>query len=268
LTRDTPRGRHPTAARSPPEGDRAVAVAARSRAEARSRVAEPAVLATPESAAGPAVSDRWTPRDPPASDGQSHSEEPHCQPTAAEATADTRFSRPRRTVRRTAARPPPRGWLCGYGRRPKASSVALRGAPKCVRSRGPAPEGTPATGQTAVSMSSRAETEPPDRNPTPLPKLRARAEARGTHAPKCVGRDLPKRVTAGAPKRTESPSWLAPKYQCREPKPATVLCPKRSEERPVLGTPTSPSVQQAARWGRPPPHRPRPMLAGVRKTEP
>jgi hypothetical protein len=61
LTRDTPRGRHPTAARSPPEGDRAVAVAARSRAEARSRVAEPAVLATPESAAGPAVSDRWTP---------------------------------------------------------------------------------------------------------------------------------------------------------------------------------------------------------------
>lgn len=104
-------------------------MASRSRAEARFRVVEPAVLATPESAAGPAVSGGWTPRDPPAFDGRDGSEELPCLADSRRGDRRHRFSRPRRVVRRACAPPAPKGRLrCSAG--PEGSASLHRAPPE------------------------------------------------------------------------------------------------------------------------------------------
>jgi len=175
---NTPRGRYRTAARSPPEGGRAAAASARVRAEAHSRVAKPAVLATPEGVAGPAVSGRWTPRDPPTFDWHSRSEELLCMPTATEATVDTGSRGPEgpskggrsaspegSTVRPLAL---PEGGVC-------RAALCTEMHPLCAAR---LPKEPPATGQTAVSMSYEPNGAAGPKS-DPAAEAAGRAEARG-----------------------------------------------------------------------------------------
>lgn len=268
LALNTPREGRSSAARPPPEGGALPRwPCVRGPKLARARLSLP-FSQRPRAMRGRLASGGRVPRDSATVDLVGPLRKAASPSVVTEATTDTGSSGPEGPSERRAAGPAPRGRLCVHDRRPKAATVALRCAPRCVRWRFPAPEGAPATGQTAVSC-------PRGSNDAAGPKSGARCrsgglepklEDPGTEAPWVqpaeAGRvDAPKRVEFIVPAGAEAP---VPRAEARSRPSREALRGVLPAQDPDLLLRMASHATEATSTS----STKRPRLVGVRKTEP